>query len=220
LQANTECRTTDRITGRATARGHTETLEIENRSLRAAIANLQQQLKDVGVEAKPVEGLAAQRPLPNEPDPQHRAASSATNTTTGNATRPDIKAASRRPLPKFRTENNGDNYLGVSYGNRDLTSIHGTALSLFGVEVDVADLVLDDDLSYRTSYDYVIEQIMARQPPDPSQCALPTTLEECEGYANWYFRSNMSFVPILDRRAFMHLVSGKDGCIAQWWPQI
>lgn len=52
LQNNTECRTTDRITGRATSRGHTESIEAENNGLKAQIADLRQQLEEHGIEAR------------------------------------------------------------------------------------------------------------------------------------------------------------------------
>ncbi|KAF2644415.1 hypothetical protein P280DRAFT_465752 [Massarina eburnea CBS 473.64] len=52
-QNRTPCKTTDRITGRATTRGHAEAMEGENAYLRAQVAELQAQLKDLGVEPRP-----------------------------------------------------------------------------------------------------------------------------------------------------------------------
>ena len=46
IQNNTECKTTDRITGRATSRGHTENLEHENTTMKMYIVELQQQREE------------------------------------------------------------------------------------------------------------------------------------------------------------------------------
>ena len=52
-QNRTQCCTTDRITGKATVRGHAEAMETENTYLRNHLADLQAQLKDMGVEPRP-----------------------------------------------------------------------------------------------------------------------------------------------------------------------
>src|SRR6187402_2065114 len=53
LQNNTECRTTDRITGRATQRGYVEGIEQQNRALSERVQELEKRLMQSGIDVKP-----------------------------------------------------------------------------------------------------------------------------------------------------------------------
>lgn len=69
MQNNMECRTTDRITGRATSRGHTENLETENNTLKQYVAELRLQLQENGIDARQPPAL----PPPYMPPPNLQA---------------------------------------------------------------------------------------------------------------------------------------------------
>lgn len=186
VQNNTECKTTDRITGRATTRGHTEALEYENNQLKGAVYALQQQLKELGVEPRvpsgsqpPATGFTPS-PLPTQssswqnglsdsqtwgstPPAPSAASLSVSNyphmTDTNGAARDGETAHFRGPnLPTFRAGLHGDNYLGVSSANSVLSPIKGTSLSFFGMEIDLNDFVPDDveDLSNPVSYQHFL----------------------------------------------------------------
>ena len=58
---------------------------------------------------------------------------------TGNAVAGQQETNMFRALPTFRAGCTGDNYLGVSPGNSNLSSIKGTTLSILGMEIDIAD---------------------------------------------------------------------------------
>jgi len=60
LQNNTECRTTDRITGRATSRGYVEGLEQQNRDMEARIRDLETMMVQQGLDVKPTNGYHSQ----------------------------------------------------------------------------------------------------------------------------------------------------------------
>src|SRR6202000_1952374 len=50
LHSHSECKTTDRITGRATARAHPDRPEDDNRHLRAHVHALQKRLKEANID--------------------------------------------------------------------------------------------------------------------------------------------------------------------------
>jgi hypothetical protein len=56
LRKHTECRTTDRITGRVTSRGCIEGLDQQNRDLRSRIEDLEKRLIRNGIDVKPSNG--------------------------------------------------------------------------------------------------------------------------------------------------------------------
>lgn len=186
MQNNTECKTTDRITGRATTRGHTEALEYENNQLKGALYALQQQLKEIGVEPRipanaqappgftpsplPEPSPAWQNSLPQQtqtwgstPPAPARAPLSVSNypnVTDANGIPRDTETPQFRGpnLPTFRTGLHGDNYLGVSSANSVLSPIKGTSLSFYGMEIDLNDFVPDDveDSSNPVSYQHFL----------------------------------------------------------------
>jgi len=120
-----------------------------------------------------------------------------------------------RALPAFRSGCTGDNYLGVSSGNSHLSSIKGTALSILGMEIDIADFPSHDmdepDPSvfhpqlYNKSYQAFLQSALNIN-PSLNKVELPGR-EEGLTYAQWYFRVINPFCPILHRTSFMSLVS-------------
>ncbi|KAF1955125.1 hypothetical protein CC80DRAFT_493449 [Byssothecium circinans] len=210
-QNRTPCKTTDRITGRATTRGHAEAMEGENAYLRAQIADLQAQLKEMGVEPRAT-------PYDNIAPPPHT--SQWANTNAGNdwgeesqrresiSPMPSYAPASglenNRPLPQFKHASFGDNYLGVSSADSLLSNIKGTSLSVFGHEIDITDFIDDDQYENSTmSYNHFIRIAMNEQLVDP--VPLPEYHELSE-YCKIYLRSLNPYVMLVDKRELMNLV--------------
>lgn len=196
IQNNTECRTTDRITGHARSRGHTENLEGENANLRAHIESLQRQLKEKGID--PVRAPAASGNAPGVTDNNH---ASALNQPTGDNT--PLQTSQGTLLTEFRTGCIGDNYLGVSSGNSWLTPIEGTSLSLFGATLDLARFVPEDRDDSGTSYHNFLSKVftvrLEEAPPLPPW-------ETAKQHAEWYFRSIQPMLPILHKPNFMEVL--------------
>lgn len=120
-----------------------------------------------------------------------------------------------RSLPTFRAGNNGDSsYLGVSLGNSNLSSIKGTALSILGMEIDIADFesvdmdepepsLLHTQL-YNKSYQAFLQTALNIN-PRLDRVELPPR-EEGFMYAQWYFRVVSPYHPLLHRPSFFKLV--------------
>lgn len=117
----------------------------------------------------------------------------------------------------FRTEFTGDNYLGINPGNSNLSSIKGTALSILGMEIDIADFASTDmdepDPSifhpqlYNKSYQAFLQSALNVN-PKMEKVDLPSR-EDGMTYAIWYFRVIHPFMPLLHRSSFFKLVSFK-----------
>ncbi len=111
-------------------------------------------------------------------------------------------------LPAFRTGCTGDNYLGVSSADSVLSPIKGTSLSLFGMEIDLADFVPSDwdEASSPRSYHQFLALAFNKY-PKTHKAELPDTYAECENYATWFFRFINPYAPVLHKPDFMALVS-------------
>lgn len=218
-QNRTLCKTTDRITGRATTRGHTEATEAENNYLRAQIAELQAQLKELGVEPRTVSGYSEFSPtsLPWQQQPVGLASSTpgwedASQRRTSDSSLPGYTPATGlddsdyRPLPQFKHGSVGDNYLGVSSGDTLLSNIKGTSLSVFGTEIDITDFVQsgsDYDKSV-VSYTHFLKVILNEDAD--VQYVTFGDYQRLHEYATWYLRSMNPYTMLLDRPTVMNLV--------------
>ncbi|KAF2748486.1 hypothetical protein M011DRAFT_350558 [Sporormia fimetaria CBS 119925] len=192
-QNRTPCKTTDRITGKATARGHAEALEAENSYLRAHVAELQAQLRELGAEPRRAAGL-------NDAPPTASTASPMSPCTPAG----DAESSSYRPLPHFKTDSVGDNYLGVASADSLLSHIKGTSLSVFGAEIDITDFVEGSEEDYDKSpmsYTYFVEAIFGPR----EHLAFPH-YQELYDYATWFFRSLNPYTMLLDKPTFMRLI--------------
>ncbi|OAF98859.1 uncharacterized protein CC84DRAFT_1200430 [Paraphaeosphaeria sporulosa] len=211
-QNRTPCKTTDRITGRATTRGQVEALESENSYLRSQVAELQAQLKELGVEprATPSYSSTAQSTAASDwGDAPNRRASTNASTTASTSPPAGYTPASstletNRPLPQYKHQDFGDNYLGVSSADSLLSNISGTSLSVFGHDIDITDFVDDKDYdnSYM-SYTYVMRVALSHTQPDPVPLPPYQTLKE---YCTWWFRSMHPYMMLLDKTTLMKLV--------------
>ena len=109
----------------------------------------------------------------------------------------------------------GDNFLGISPGNSSLSSIKGTALSILGMEIDIADFEsLDMDEPnpsvfhpqlYNKSYQSFMQTALNVN-PRMEKVDLPSR-EEGMTYAQWYFRVLNPYTPLLHKQTFLKIVS-------------
>ncbi|KAK5110639.1 hypothetical protein LTR62_005679 [Meristemomyces frigidus] len=208
LQNNTECKTTDRITGRTTSRGHTESVESENVELKMYVMELQQQLKNNGVEpSAPPLGPA---PSYAQPSPAFGAQWSSPRHASGfqSGSQPVERhhSASGSLLPEFRSGCIGDNYLGVASENNWLSTKEGTSIALFGTKIDLADFMPPEPnaeataMSYQTFLGYAFGGQRLQAIPELPEYG------QCRQYAEWYFRTIQCFVPVLHKPDFMYLL--------------
>ncbi|KAL3425283.1 hypothetical protein PVAG01_02074 [Phlyctema vagabunda] len=221
-QVKTECRTTDRISGRATQRGYVENLEKQNVSLTQQVRELEQRLQQMGVDVKPEKGHHGSEV--SQYDYSNSSSSPSRPGNTWSPTRQSLPPAAattiqvaedeNRILPAFRAGCTGDNYLGVSPGNSALSFIKGTALSILGMEIDIADfdsIDMDEPRPsslhqplYNKSYQAFLQSALNINPRMES-IELPPRREGSE-YAQWYFRAIAPFMPLLHKPSFMRLL--------------
>lgn len=226
-QNRTPCRTTDRITGRATVRGHAEAMESENSYLRAQIADLQTQLKEHGVEPRAPPAYNALQP-PSHPwasSPNDGQSWSEAPRRTSSSPLPGYAPASSiikgESLPQFKHGSIGDNYLGVAAGHSSLSHIKGTSLSVFGTEIDITDFMADEaeyensPMSYTTLVKISLGSQHVETPPLPPY-------NELQEYAIWYLRSLNPYTMLVHKPAFMELIwrFGHDANFTPTAPQI
>ncbi|KAJ4985616.1 transcription factor [Stagonosporopsis vannaccii] len=210
-QNRTQCRTTDRITGKATVRGHAEAMETENSYLRTHLADLQAQLKDMGVEPRPPPAYAnlPWPPPAAAPPPPPEAQEWASRRRPSASPMPGYASASDkadfRSLPHFKLGSIGDNYLGVASGDSLLSHITGTSLSVFGTDIDITDFV-QDGAEYESSpmsYQSLVKITMGSHHVDPVPLPPYEALKE---WATWYLRSLNPYTMLVHKPAFMNLV--------------
>ncbi|KAI9692473.1 MAG: hypothetical protein M1822_006704 [Bathelium mastoideum] len=221
VQNNTECKTTDRITGRATSRGYTEGLEGEVQALRQTVHHLQQQLRDAGIEAKtdlsdgygPASGISPGLHWTStssteqsvwEAGPTVNSGRPYSHSATGSTDSKSDSNVGRASLPTLRSGLVGDNYLGVSSNNSLLT--HGTSLSVFGMEINLNDFIppdADDHTSPLSYAEFLSCACNAR--PDFANVPLPP-YADCRQYALWYLKSVNPFSPVLHKSDFVRLI--------------
>lgn len=202
-------------------------MESENSFLRAQVAELQAQLKDMGIEPRSTPtysnfpSATASAPWPNSnsnSNANHNqnknqnhgsewgdaSTRHATPSPTANLTPTNSEIESTRPLPTFKHNSFGDNYLGVSSADSLLTNLSGTSMSVFGHEIDITDFV--DDKDYDTSYmsyTYVMRVALNHMQPEPAPLPPYRTLRD---YCNWYFRSMHPYLMVLDKPVMMKLI--------------
>ena len=120
-------------------------------------------------------------------------------------------------LPEFRAGLSGDNYLGVSSGNALVSSIRGTSLGVFGMEIDLANFKSDDlddpDPSsniapktlYNKSYQSFVHTAFGTT-PKVSGVGLPPR-EDGIPYAQLYLKLVNTYLPVLHSPTTISLVS-------------
>jgi hypothetical protein len=189
------------------------------------VYDLQQQLKEYGVDIKSVTDVNGYMAASTQPphsswhtggysptwEPGRGGHANSANLygsrLEGQAGRDSQSKESLRALPAFRTGCAGDNYLGLTAPDSVLSTIKGTSLSLFGMEIDLADFApadWDESLA-PASYEQFLAYAMNRV-PKVEKVDLPATYSECETYANWFFRSINPYLPVLHKPDFFSMV--------------
>lgn len=193
-------------------------MESENSYLRNHIADLQAQLRELGVEPRAPPAYTADQP------PSHPWSSSVSDNQSwpdappkksasplqGYAPAGTIIKSEFQSLPQFKHFSIGDNYLGVAAGDSLLSHIKGTSLSVLGTEVDITDHMVgeaeyeDTPMSYTTLVKIALGGQAVENPGLPPY----ETLKE---YAIWYLRSLNPYTMLLDKPMFMELVGSMPG---------
>lgn len=206
LSKNEECVTTDKVSGRSMQRGYVSSLEHR-------IATLEAQLRAHGIRE---DGLS--EPMDDEkrdsPQSQYQSNDRISKSHTSDAAIPFQNGTNGS---SYQVERPPDNYLGVSStsANSPLSSIKGTALSIFGMKIDIADFEsIDMDEPnpsefnpklYNKSYQAFLQSTLNvnQHMEEPS---LPSR-DEAFLRIEWYFRVINPYVPFLHRPTFFTLVS-------------
>ncbi|KAF2666335.1 hypothetical protein BT63DRAFT_56301 [Microthyrium microscopicum] len=204
--ANWACKTTDRITGKATVRGHAEKLEDDVRSLKATLVEYHTRLKALGEHVQPLPpGLSYpeedSRSYPNGqtlPTESQRNWPARANTMSSSATTPQrtstapsistiIPMLSNPPPPS---------------SNPDLRMLMGTKVSLFGMEIDgtTFDDTFGDTESPRSYQGVLALTAMYNSGQIQIHAPLPSTKNEALHYAGLYFKLVNPYAPVLDKR--------------------
>ncbi|KAL8727158.1 MAG: hypothetical protein Q9181_005806 [Wetmoreana brouardii] len=226
------CKTTDRITGRATVRGYVQSIERRLQLLESHCRNLEDRLVSFGVDVKAPYQYGE---YPNRPRPQHKEHQEQVprpnwqdevhSTVNGARQSSADYDASRRlsqmdisvsRLPDFRSGLTGDNYLGVSSGNSLVSSIRGTSLNVLGMEIDLTDYIHSDldepdpsdyekkPVYNKSYYAFILTAFSAK--PKPQEMGLPPR-EEGMKCVEWFFKVVNTYLPVLHRPTTMKLVN-------------
>ena len=231
ISNQTACKTTDRITGKATVRGYVQSLEKQLQDLQGRTQELENRLLALGADIAPL------------PETRHATIASSVQTFGDSSSKHDRLGVEKGPetsvpngsaqevykktdghaeegrtpgLPNFRAGLAGNNYLGVSTGNSLLSSIRGTSMSVLGIEIDLADYMSADvdepDVSrantqpvYNKSYRAFVQTAFGTS-PKLNKVELPPRSEGMN-YAHVYFRVINPYLPIVHKPSFMTTVS-------------
>lgn len=229
MQNQSACKTTDRITGRATVRGHVQNLERRLQQLESHCHELEDRLTSLGADVKTSSqyGHQVNTPQlfykeareqgfrPDWPDNAH-APHNGTRYSPETSRRISQTECSVSRLPDFRNGLTGENYLGVSSGNSLVSCIRGTSLNVLGMEIDLADYMhadLDepDPSDYekkpiynKSYYAFILTAFSAK--PKPQEIGLPPRAEGMK-CVDLFFKIVNSYLPVLHKPSFMKLVS-------------
>jgi hypothetical protein len=236
-QNQSQCATTDRITGQATVRGYVQSLERRLRKLEYRNNQMSHRLRTAGIhftpadsdetdptaasllewnEAQESQNEQAWQSQQHAQSPESQGPSHHTPNQHGSEEfHPSVASLH---LPDCRGNLAGNNYLGVSSGNSFLSSIRGTSLNVFGMQIDLADYMSADldepdpatfltQPVYNKSYHAFVYSAFSAN-PKMAKMKLPAR-DEGMLYAEWYFRVINPYLPILHKPTFFILVSLK-----------
>ncbi|RDW76123.1 hypothetical protein BP5796_06944 [Coleophoma crateriformis] len=215
LQNGNECMVTDRSTGEAYRRGYVQELEEEREILRQQVQDLEERLVQHGIEPQTYNKYDATSTSDHDDSPS----TTSTNLeATPNQLRQNSIEAKDPPkdLPAFRASCRGDNYLGVSPGGSlSLSSIRGTALSILGMDIDIADFQSQDmdepDPSasqprlYNKSYQAFLQSSLGVN-HRIDNLELPKR-EIGMTYIEWYFGAIAPYIPFLHKPTVVKLAA-------------
>jgi len=217
-QNNTECKTTDRVTQRATTRGYTEAIERDNSNLRQQLLELEQQLRELGAEPKTVGRYAAVRDQPYTPGWPSQAGANGQIWDNGDRNGlpyEDARAGQETNLfaiPPEPKATPADGWCGISTSSSLMSPNKGTSLSLFGTRIDISDFVADalEESESPSSYNNLLRLVAVgsggRTSDLVSKAKLPDTYVEAASYTKWYLSSLNPWCPVLHKPQMMDLV--------------
>lgn len=213
-----ECVTTDRNTGRSTARGYIENIEQEKNAMQEQLRKLHEQLGARGIEVNALGELVDTAPstIQRQTWSSHPPSSVSRSSNTASPSHEDALNMSAPPSRgAFTAGPITNNFIGVSSGNSRLSAIKGTSLSILGMSIDIADfksLDMDEpqpntfnDQLYNKSYQAFLQSalnvnITLEAPRLPSR-------EDAFETAGAYFNAINPYIPILHKPTFLDLVS-------------
>lgn len=224
---NLECYVTDRVTGRTERRGYLQQLEREKGAMLVHIRELEQLLKNNGVEVRPWQWPGYTTTYPPG------AAFDALGNPVQDPSSKDqwhqvgllwVKNGRQKALPtsggytpwSLLEPRSTDSYLGVSSDSAPLSSIKGTTLSILGTTIDITSFDAPDmdepppgtpigSPLYNKSVMAFLQSTLNINPP-LGNVELPSR-HDALTYAEWYFLMISPFLPILHKPSFDQLVS-------------
>jgi hypothetical protein len=208
LENDTACRTTDRLTGRATSRGYVEGLEQQNRDLWERIKELDKGLLRGGFDAQRSNVNSYHAPSSDG----HAITSRAPAVTqTGDGLLQDQGLF--YALPGCRSSCCRDPDLVFPLNSPNI-AVKGTAFSVLGMEIDITDFnSLDMDepdpsvyhpLLYNKSFQ-AFQQTVMNINPTIHNLDLPSRTEGIL-YAEWYSRNINAYLPVLHKPTLFETV--------------
>ncbi|KIV99643.1 hypothetical protein, variant 1 [Verruconis gallopava] len=190
------CETTDRITRKAFRRGHADQLETENANLKSRLHELQQKLAEFGVPLSPdaFNGEA----VGSEDIQQHHDSLAGSGTLSDGDRRPSFASSAEMSI----WQKHMNNLTGGMSSNPAFSMLRGTTLSLFGMQIDLAEFAEDlndiDSPQTFSGFIYCINASNTREHLHPPP--LPPNLKQAREYAGWFFKFLNAYTPILDKR--------------------
>ena len=193
------CATTDRITKKAFRRGHTDQLEIENATLKARLHEFQQKALALGISLSP-DALDTH----GSDDAQSLDPRQAGDGHPGSERR--MSYASNTEVSVWQRHMN--NVSGSVISNPAFSMLRGTKLSLFGMQIDLAEFAEDytDMESPQTFSGFIYHASGSSHREHMQPPPLPPSLKQAREYAHWFFMFLNTYTPLLDKREMDDLV--------------
>jgi hypothetical protein len=182
-------------------------LEVENRFLKAKLVEYHQKLVDLGVPLAelhfPTSNAQSISPAKGPPQ-QYWDSREDTASPHGDIAERHGSTTSHVEPSLFSKHVNSRP--GTSLLNPGFAMLRGTKLSLFGMQMDLAEFADDSsELDSPKTFEGFMKYALGRmQPSRPAP--LPDTLQSAQEYANWYFRFLNPYTPVIDKRDMHNLV--------------
>ncbi|EFY87359.1 putative transcription factor [Metarhizium acridum CQMa 102] len=231
INLNLDCYVTDRVTGRTERRGYMQQLEREKSRMMSHIRDLERLCAEKNVEVKPFQGRVRAQSPPEAADEEDSSNASANVAAASSndgwsqfgslwikdSSPPDPTSSIIRhkvPRNEWQTRPEQSRW-GVGSDDAPLSSLKGMTLTLLGTTIETTSFDAPDvdepptaaDPSvplYNKSVQAFLRSAMRVNPA--VQVELPTR-ENAFIYAEWYFITVASFMPLLHKPTFMKLLT-------------
>ena len=160
------------------------------------------------------------------PDPYVHEAVGTDDASLGSDTRPagdaqfdaDRRSSLAQSIDISVWQKHMSNASGTSISNPAFSMLRGTKLSLFGMQIDLAEFAEDysdmDSPQTFSGFIYHANASNAREHVQPPQ--LPPSLKQAREYAHWFFMFLNTYTPLLDKREMDRLVRTQTVSIDHW----